>query len=91
MREADFERLFSEHAKPLFSFLVSRCGDRGLAEDVLADTFERALRARTRFDRRSASETTSSGSASPFPWGSTSMRGSRAAMSFGRRAGCTAG
>lgn len=58
MREADFERLFSEHAKPLFSFLVYRCGDRGLAEDVLADTFERALRARTRFDRRKASEKT---------------------------------
>jgi len=58
MREADFERLFTEHAKPLFAFLVYRCGDRGLAEDVLADTFERALRARTRFDRRKASEKT---------------------------------
>ena len=58
MRAADFERLFSEHAKPLFAFLAYRCGDRGLAEDVLADTFERALRARTRFDRRKASEKT---------------------------------
>ena len=58
MRAADFERLFSDHAKPLFAFLAYRCGDRGLAEDVLADTFERALRARTRFDRRKASEKT---------------------------------
>ena len=58
MRAADFERLFSEHAKPLFAFLAYRCQDRGLAEDVLADTFERALRARTRFDRRKASEKT---------------------------------
>jgi RNA polymerase sigma-70 factor, ECF subfamily len=58
MRPEDFERLFSEHAKPLFAFLVYRCGDRGLAEDLLADTFERALRARRRFDRRKASEKT---------------------------------
>jgi RNA polymerase sigma-70 factor (ECF subfamily) len=58
MRAQDFERLFAEHAKPLFAFLVYRCGDRGLAEDVLADTFERALRARARFDRRKASEKT---------------------------------
>jgi RNA polymerase sigma factor (sigma-70 family) len=58
MRASDFERLFSEHAEPLFAFLAYRCGDRGLAEDVLADTFERALRARRRFDRRRASEKT---------------------------------
>ncbi len=58
MRAQEFERLFSEHAKPLFAFLVYRCGDRGLAEDVLADTFERALLARRRFDRRKASEKT---------------------------------
>jgi RNA polymerase sigma-70 factor (ECF subfamily) len=58
MRAQDFERLFAEHAKPLFAFLVYRCEDRALAEDVLADTFERALRARTHFDRRKASEKT---------------------------------
>jgi RNA polymerase sigma-70 factor (ECF subfamily) len=33
-------------------------GDRALAEDVLADTFERVLRARRRFDPRKASEKT---------------------------------
>jgi len=58
MRDADFERLYGEHADPLFGFLVYRTGDRALAEDVLADTFERVLRARRRFDPRRASEKT---------------------------------
>lgn len=58
MRPDDFERLFEEHAQPLFGFLAYRTGDRTLAEDLLADTFERALRARGRFDRRRASEKT---------------------------------
>lgn len=58
MREADFERLYAEHAQRLFAFLVYRTGDRVLAEDVMADTFEAAYRARARFDRRRASERT---------------------------------
>ena len=58
MRDDDFERLYEEHADPLFGFLVYRTGDRTLAEDVLADTFERVLRARRRFDPRKASEKT---------------------------------
>jgi RNA polymerase sigma-70 factor (ECF subfamily) len=58
MRDEDFERLFEEHAGPLLGFLVYRTGDRALAEDVLATAFERALRARRRFDRRKASEKT---------------------------------
>ncbi|MFL5782459.1 MAG: RNA polymerase sigma factor [Thermoleophilaceae bacterium] len=58
MRTEDFERLFEEHAQPLLSFLVYRTGSRPVAEDVLADTFERALRARRRFDPRKASEKT---------------------------------
>jgi RNA polymerase sigma-70 factor (ECF subfamily) len=58
MRREDFERLYAEHAQPLFGFLAYRTGDRPLAEDLLADTFERALRARNRFDRRKASEKT---------------------------------
>ena len=28
MREGDFERLFTDHAAPLFGFLVYRTGDR---------------------------------------------------------------
>ena len=58
MRRDDFERLYEEHAQPLFGFLAYRTGDPALAEDLLADTFERALRARNRFDRRKASEKT---------------------------------
>ena len=58
MRQEDFERLYAEHAQPLFGFLAYRTGDAALAEDLLADTFERALRARARFDRRKASEKT---------------------------------
>lgn len=58
MRNQDFERLYNEHAAPLLGFLVYRCGDRALAEDLLADTFERVLTARRPFDRRKASEKT---------------------------------
>jgi RNA polymerase sigma-70 factor (ECF subfamily) len=53
-----FERLYGEHAQALYAFLRYRTGDQVLAEDLLADTFERALRARLRFDRRRASEKT---------------------------------
>lgn len=56
MRAAEFDRLYAEHAQPLFGFLAYRLGDRVLAEDLLADTFERALRSRGRFDRRRGSE-----------------------------------
>ena len=58
VREEDFDRLYSEHAQALFGFLVYRTGDRVLAEDLVADTFERALRARRRFDRRKGKEKT---------------------------------
>jgi RNA polymerase sigma factor (sigma-70 family) len=58
MRDQEFERLYAQHADPLLGFLVYRTGDRVLAEDILADTFERVLRARRRFDPRKASEKT---------------------------------
>src|SRR4051794_2258178 len=58
MSSADFERLYEQHAANLYAFLSYRAGDSGLAEDLLADTFERVLRARRRFDRRRASEKT---------------------------------
>lgn len=56
MRDADFERLYAEHAQSLFAFLAYRTGDRVLAEDLVADTFERVLRARRRFDPRKGRE-----------------------------------
>jgi RNA polymerase sigma-70 factor (ECF subfamily) len=58
MRDQDFERLYDAEAAGLFSFLAYRTGDRALAEDLLADAFERALRSRARFDRRRGSEKT---------------------------------
>ena len=58
MRDDEFERLYAAEAQGLFGFLAYRTGDRGLAEDLLADTFERALRSRRRFDRRRGSEKT---------------------------------
>ena len=56
MKREDFERLYEEHARPLFGFLVYRTGDRVQAEDLLGEAFLRALRARRRFDRRRGSE-----------------------------------
>jgi RNA polymerase sigma factor (sigma-70 family) len=58
MRDDDFERLYAAEAQGLFGFLAYRTGDRSLAEDLLADTFERALRSRRRFDRRRGSAKT---------------------------------
>lgn len=58
MRAEDFEQLYDEHAQALFGFLAYRTGDRALAEDLLADTFEKALRARRRFDPRKGSTKT---------------------------------
>ncbi len=58
LRDEDFERLYEEHATALLSFLSLRTGDRALAEDLLADTFERVLRKRRTFDRRRGSEKT---------------------------------
>ena len=46
MKDDEFERLYSEQAQGLFAFLTYRTGDRALAEDLLADAFERALRAK---------------------------------------------
>jgi RNA polymerase sigma factor (sigma-70 family) len=58
MRDDEFERLYAAEAQGLFGFLAYRTGDRALAEDLLADAFERALRSRGRFDRRRGSEKT---------------------------------
>ena len=44
MKDDEFERLYSDEAQGLFAFLAYRTGDRVLAEDLLADAFERALR-----------------------------------------------
>jgi RNA polymerase sigma-70 factor, ECF subfamily len=58
LRDDEFERLYAAEAQGLFAFLAYRTGNRALAEDLLADAFERALRSRARFDRRRGSERT---------------------------------
>lgn len=58
MRRSDFDRLYEQHASSLFAFVVYRVGSRAVAEDLVADTFERALRAHRRFDERRGSEAT---------------------------------
>jgi RNA polymerase sigma-70 factor, ECF subfamily len=58
IREDAFERLYAEHAQGLYGFLRYRTNDPVLAEDLLADTYERVLRARRRFDPRKASAKT---------------------------------
>jgi RNA polymerase sigma factor (sigma-70 family) len=58
MRSEDFQRLFDEHAASLLAFLEYRTGNIELARDVHADTFERVLKTRFRFDPRRGSEKT---------------------------------
>jgi RNA polymerase sigma factor (sigma-70 family) len=58
MGPTEFTRLYGEHAQALYAFLSYRLGDRVLAEDLLADTFERVLRSRRGFDHRKGSERT---------------------------------
>lgn len=58
MQRDDFERLYDEHAQGLFAFLSYRVNNRALAEDLLADTFEKVLTAKRRHDPRKASEKT---------------------------------
>ena len=58
MRDEDFERLYAEEAQGLYGYLAYRTGDRMLAQDLLADVVERALRARGRYDKRKGSART---------------------------------
>jgi RNA polymerase sigma-70 factor (ECF subfamily) len=58
MVDADFERLYADHAQGLFGFLAYRTGDPAQAEEVLAEAFERALRSRERYDPARASAKT---------------------------------
>lgn len=58
MRAEDFEQAYEEHAQALYAFLVYRTGDPTLAEDLVADTFERVLRAGRPFDKRKGGQKT---------------------------------
>jgi RNA polymerase sigma-70 factor, ECF subfamily len=58
MRDQDFELLYEGHARALYGFLAYRTGDPALAEDLLGEAFERALRSRRRYDPGKASAKT---------------------------------
>ena len=47
-----FELLFDRFRGRLFGFLVRRCGDGSVAEDLLQETWLRVVRSRDRFDPR---------------------------------------
>ncbi|HEX9925916.1 MAG TPA: sigma-70 family RNA polymerase sigma factor [Anaerolineae bacterium] len=50
IKEADtFATLYREHTAAVFNYCLFRVGDRTTAEDLTADTFERAWRARRRY------------------------------------------
>jgi len=57
-RQAEFSRVYEDHVWRVYGFLAYRVRDRGVAEDLTQATFERALRAWSRFDRSRASEWT---------------------------------
>lgn len=54
----DFKELYEEHLTAVFNFCLYRVGDYALAEDLTADTFERAWRSRRKFDPNKALFTT---------------------------------
>jgi RNA polymerase sigma-70 factor (ECF subfamily) len=56
--QSEFGRVYEEHVWRVYGFLAYRLRDRGEAEDLTQATFERALRAWSRFDPRRASEST---------------------------------
>jgi RNA polymerase sigma-70 factor (ECF subfamily) len=53
---SDFARVYDEHVWRVYGFLAYRLRDRDGAEDLTQATFERALRAWSRFDPRRGSE-----------------------------------
>jgi RNA polymerase sigma-70 factor (ECF subfamily) len=52
-----FDRLYTEHAAGLLGFLTYQTGDRTLAEDIVADTFERVLTSRSGWRGQSGEKT----------------------------------
>jgi RNA polymerase sigma-70 factor (ECF subfamily) len=56
--ESSFARVYDEHVWRVYGFFAYRVGHRDVAEDLTQATFERALRAWSRFDPRRASEST---------------------------------
>src|SRR2546421_10202784 len=58
MRCMTFADAAEQHLDDVFAYLVYLTGDRGAAEDLAAETFEKALRLWRRFDERRGSART---------------------------------
>ena len=56
--QSDFARVYDDHVWRVYAFIAYRLRDRDVAEDLTQATFERALRAWSRFDPGRASELT---------------------------------
>jgi RNA polymerase sigma factor (sigma-70 family) len=56
--QLDFARVYDEHVWRVYGFVAYRVRNRDVAEDLTQATFERALRAWSRFDPQRASEGT---------------------------------
>src|SRR5438045_1516022 len=54
----EFAAVAEQHLDDVYAYLVYLTGDRALAEDLAAETFEKALRSWKRFDPRRASAKT---------------------------------
>jgi RNA polymerase sigma-70 factor, ECF subfamily len=55
--QSDFARVYRDHVWRVYGFVAYRVRDHAVAEDLTQATFERALRAWSRFDSRRGSET----------------------------------
>ena len=51
--DRDMERIYREHARTVYRFLLAQCRDPDLAEELTQETFCQALKAIDRFDGRS--------------------------------------
>ena len=52
MKHTDFNKVYEQHAELVYRFLLRLCGDARLAEDLMQDTFLKAMQNVDRFDNR---------------------------------------
>ena len=52
MAEINLDEVYSEHAAEVYKFLLKLCGDSSLAEDLMQDTFLKAIEKIDTFDDR---------------------------------------
>ena len=52
MKHIDFNKLYEEHAGQIYKFLLRLCKDADMAEDLLQDTFLKAIEKVDAFDNR---------------------------------------